>query len=145
MQIEKFIDMLEQRVDEKAASALNEAMIHGENVPDAIKKQYGFKWAYVPEKYNILIGLKKDSDDLEHDKWEVIAFEPKVKAAAVAKKGMAKEFESMNEAIDFTTFTEVSKSGDMNFLKLLELIKDLLENKTIGVLQSTAAKLKTRG
>lgn len=145
MQLDKFMDMLEEKSEKGSEEALTEAMMHGENVPDAIKKKYGFKWAYVPEKYNIVIGLKQDSNDFENDKWEIVAMEPKSKEAVAAKKGMGTEFgESVSEAIDPATFVEVSKSGDMNFLKLLETIKDLLENKTIGVLNTTAAKLKTK-
>lgn len=144
MQLDKFMDMLEEKSEKGEEQTLTEAMMHGENVPDAIKKKYGFKWAYVPEKYNIVIGLKQDSNDFENDKWEIVAMEPKSKEAVAAKKGMKAEFEGMNEAIDPASFVEVSKSGDMNFLKLLETIKDLLENKTIGVLNTTAAKLKTK-
>lgn len=141
MQLNEFFDFLESRNQKEA---LSEAMTSGENVPDDIKKKYGFKWAYVPEKYNIIIGLKKDSNDFENDKWEVVSFEKESPAAAAAKKGMEKEFESMNEAIDFATMVEVNKSGDMNFLELLELIKDLLENKSIAALNTTAQKLKTK-
>jgi len=101
----------------------------------------------VPEKYNILIGLRKDSDDLENDEWEIIAFEPKVKAAEKAKKGMEAEFgESieLSEAIDFDKFVEVGRSGSLNYIELLKNIKELLENKTISSLHISAQKLMTK-
>jgi len=89
MDIKNFLELLEENATKKISKeTLTEAMVAGEDVPKEVLKKYGFKWGYVPEKYNILIGLRKDSDDLENDEWEIIAFEPKVKAAEKAKKGI---------------------------------------------------------
>ena len=146
MDFTKFIEMLEEGVDEKA-TPINEAMMHGENVPDSVKKKYGFKWAYVPEKYNKMIGLIKDSDDLTHDKWQVIDFEPRSKSAETAKKGMESEFgESLeiNESVDFDQYVEVSRSDEINYKELLGRIKALLKNKTIDVLHKSGQQLRTK-
>jgi len=143
MDMNKFLDILESNSSEKG-EVISEALIHGDDVPEDLKKKYGFKWAFIPEKYNILIGLKKDSNDFETDKWEIISFEKASPAAAKAKAAKPKEFgESMTESIDPATYVEVAKSGDMNFIRLLGVIKDLLESKSIDVLHTTAAKLKT--
>lgn len=148
MDIKNFLELLEENASEKVKEeVLTEAAISGENVPKEILKKYDFKWAYVPEKYNILIGLRKDSDDLENDEWEIIAFEPKSKAAEKAKKGMEAEFgESMelSEAVDFANYVEVGRSGPLNYIELLKSIKEVLENKTISRLHMSAQKLITK-
>lgn len=144
MDMSKFLDILESKNSDKEG-VISEALVHGDDVPEALKKKYGFKWAFIPEKYNIVIGLKKDSDDFETDKWEVVSFEKPSPAAEKAKAAKGKVFgESMGESVDPDTYVEVAKSGDMNFIKLLGIIKDLLENKSIGVLHTTAAKLQTK-
>ena len=144
MEFDKFLELLEQRADQKVKT-LNEEMISGENVPESIKKKYGFKWAYIPEKYNIMIGLVKDSDDITSDQWKIVTLEPKSEAAERARKGMAAEFgESISESVDFDTYEEVSQSKPMNYETLLKNIQQLLENKTISGLHTTAAKLMTK-
>ncbi len=148
MEFDKFLELLEQRAEQKVKT-LNEEMISGENVPESIKKKYGFKWAYVPEKYSIMIGLVKDSDDITSDQWKIIAFAPKSKAAEKAKKAMSAEFgESMGmsvtESIDPDNYVVIGESPVMNYETLLKNIQELLENKTIKALNLSAQKLMTK-